>query len=142
MKYFDDFKPGEIIKSRGRTITEADIVNFCMFSGDWYPLHSDIEYAEKSPFGGRIAHGFLVLSATSGLMPLTEWAIVAFYGIDKLRFINPTMIGDTLRIEMKVAEKQDKGDAGGVVAFEVVIKNQKDQDVAKSITKVFIGKEN
>lgn len=140
MKYFEDFQVGEVIKTRGRTITETDIVNFCMFSGDWYPLHSDVGYARKSPFGERIAHGMLVLSATSGLMPLTEWAIVAFYGLDKVRFLAPTKIGDTLRIEMEVVEKEEKGGMGGVVTFKGVIKNQRDEDVANSITKVFIAK--
>ena len=140
MRYFEDFLVGEVISSRGRTITEADIVNFCMFSGDWYPLHSDVEYARKSVFGGRIAHGFLVLSATSGLMPLTEWAIVAFYGIDKLRFMAPTKIGDTLRVDMEVLEKKDKDAPGGVVAFGSVVKNQRDEDVAKLTIKIFIAK--
>ena len=140
MKYFEDYQIGEVFKSRGRTITEADIVNFCMFSGDWYPLHSDIEYAKNSPFGERIAHGMLVLSATSGLMPLTEMAIVAFYGIDKVRFLTPTKIGDTLHLEVEVLETIDKGEMGGVVSFSSVIKNQRDEAAAKSVLKIFMAK--
>ena len=140
MQYFEDFDIGDVIKTRRRTITEADIVNFCMFSGDWYPLHADAEYARKGPFKGRIAHGMLVLSATSGLMPLYDIAIVAFYGMDKVRFFAPTKIGDTLRLEMKVMEKQDKGDLGGVVAFENKVKNQRDEDVAVSIVKIVIAR--
>ena len=140
MKYFEDYVVGELFKSRGRTITEADIVNFCMFSGDWYPLHSDIEYAKNSPFGERIAHGMLVLSATSGLMPLSDMAIVAFYGIDKVRFLTPTKIGDTLRLEVEVLETVDKGEMGGVVSFASVIMNQKDEAAAKSILKIFMAK--
>jgi 3-hydroxybutyryl-CoA dehydratase len=140
MKYFEDYVVGEVFKSRGRTITEADIVNFCMFSGDWYPLHSDIEYAKNSPFGERIAHGMLVLSATSGLMPLSDMAIVAFYGIDKVRFLTPTKIGDTLRLEVEVLETVDKGEMGGVVSFASVIMNQKDEAAAKSILKIFMAK--
>ena len=140
MKYFDDYSVGDVFTTRSRTITEADIVNFCMFSGDWYPLHADVEYANKSVFGGRIAHGLLVLSATSGLMPLHEMAIVAFYGIDKVRFPNPTRIGDTLRLEVEVQDKKDKGDAGGVVTFKSTVKNQKDEDAAVSILKIFMAK--
>jgi acyl dehydratase len=140
MKYFEDYQIGEVFRSRGRTITEADIVNFCMFSGDWYPLHSDIEYAKNSPFGERIAHGMLVLSATSGLMPLSDMAIVAFYGIDKVRFLNPTKIGDTLHLEVEVLETIDKGEMGGVVSFASVIKNQRDEAAAKSTLKIFMAK--
>ncbi|MDY6850550.1 MAG: MaoC/PaaZ C-terminal domain-containing protein [Thermodesulfobacteriota bacterium] len=142
MKYFEDFKVGEVFKTRARTITEADIVNFCAFSGDWYPLHSDIEYAKKSPFGQRIAHGMLVLSATSGLMPLYDWAIVAFYGMEKVRFLNPTVIGDTLRLEMEVVETQDKGDKGGVISLDQRVKDQNGTDKVVTIMKLFVGKNN
>ena len=141
MKQFEDFKIGEKIETRARTITEADIVNFAAFSGDWYPIHVDKEYAKKSVFGERIAHGFLVLSVTSGLMPLTDWAIIAFYGIDKVRFFQPTKIGDTVRLEIEVTGKDDKGDIGGVITYRMVVKNQRDEDVCYSIIKIFIGKE-
>ncbi len=90
MKYYEDFEVGYVDTTRARTITEADIVNFAAFSGDWYPLHTDVEYAKKGPFGERIAHGMLVLSVAVGLMPLYEMAIVAFYGMDKVRFTAPT----------------------------------------------------
>jgi len=140
MKYFEDFKVGEVFKTRARTITEADIVNFCAFSGDWYPLHSDIEYAKKSPFGQRIAHGMLVLSATSGLMPLYDWAIVAFYGMEKVRFLNPTVIGDTVHLEMEVVETQDKGDKGGVISLDQRVKDQNGTDKVVTIMKLFVGK--
>jgi len=140
MQYFEDFQVGDKSVTRGRTITEADIVNFASFSGDWYPLHVDVEYAKKSVFGERIAHGFLVLSAASGLSPLYDIAIIAFYGIDKLRFFAPTKIGDTIRVESEVVETKDKGDAGGVVAFQQTIKNQRDEDVVSSVMKVFVAK--
>jgi 3-hydroxybutyryl-CoA dehydratase len=142
MQYFEDFNIGDKSVTRGRTITEADIVNFASFSGDWYPLHVDVEYAKKSVFGERIAHGFLVLSAASGLSPLYDIAIIAFYGIDKLRFFAPTKIGDTIRVESEVLETKDKGDAGGVVAFQQMIKNQRDEDVVSSVMKIFVAKKN
>ncbi|MBW1893219.1 MAG: MaoC family dehydratase N-terminal domain-containing protein [Deltaproteobacteria bacterium] len=140
MKYFEDFSIGEKITTRGRTITEADIVMFSMFSGDWYPLHVDVEYAKKSPFGERIAHGFLVLTAASGLMPLYEMAIVAFYGIDKVRYLAPTKTGDTIRVEMEVAEKKDKEEIGGVITFNALVKNQRNEDVVIMNMKVMLHK--
>ncbi len=140
MKYFEDFQIGDIITTRRRTITEADIVMFAAFSGDWYPLHVDVEYAEKSIYGERIAHGMLVLSVTSGLMPIYDMAIVAFYGMDKVRFCAPTKIGDTLWLEMEVLEKVDKSETNGVVAFKSIAKNQRDEDVVVSILKIAIAK--
>lgn len=140
MRYFEDFEIGEKEVTRRRTITEADIVMFASLSGDWYPLHVDIEYAQKGPFGERIAHGFLVLSAASGLMPLYDMDIVAFYGMDRVRFMAPTKIGDTLRVEMEVKEKKDKGEKGGVVTFENSIMNQRDEIAAKSLMMVFLSK--
>jgi 3-hydroxybutyryl-CoA dehydratase len=139
MQYFEDFKEGEVFVSRGRTITEADIVNFAMFSGDWYPLHIDKEWAANTPFGERIAHGMLVLSAASGLMPLTEMAIVAFYGMDKVRFVGPTKIGDTIHVEAEVVERKEKGELGGVVTIQQKIKNQRDEELVLATIKIFVA---
>ena len=140
MRYYGDFQVGDVEVTRARTITETDIVNFAAFSGDWYPLHTDIEYAKKGPFGERIAHGMLILSVATGLMPLYEMAIIAFYGMDKVRFTAPTKIGDTIHVELEVIEKQDKGDLGGVVALKESVKNQNGEDVAVSTMRVLIAK--
>jgi acyl dehydratase len=140
MKYFEDFTTGEIAVTRARTITETDIVNFAALTGDWYPLHTDIEYAKKGPFGERIAHGLLILSIANGLMPLYDMAIVAFYGMDKVRFTAPTKIGDTIHVELEVVEKQDKGDIGGVITLKEYVKNQRGENVALSTKKVLIAK--
>ena len=140
MRYFEDFKVGDVETTRARTITETDIVNFAAFSGDWYPLHVDAEYARESVFGERIAHGMLVLSATSGLMPLSDMAIQAFYGMDQVRFTAPTKIGDTLHVELEVVEKRDKGELGGVVTLRSNVKNQRGEDAACSILKVLMKK--
>lgn len=140
MKYFDDFKVGEIALTRARTITETDIVNFAALTGDWYPLHTDVEYSKKGPFGERIAHGMLILSIANGLMPLYEMAIIAFYGMDKVRFTAPTKIGDTIHVELEVTEMQDKGDIGGVITLKESVKNQRGETVAISTKKVMLAK--
>ena len=140
MRYFDDFKMGEKIVTKGRTITEADIVLFAGFSGDWHQLHTNIEFAKNGPFGDRIAHGFLVLSVASGLMGLEEMAIVAFYGMDNVRFVGPTRIGDTIHLEMEVTEKKEKDEKGGVVSLKITIKNQKEDVLAVFIMKLLIEK--
>lgn len=69
-KYFNELNIGERWVSRGRTITEADLVLFSAFSGDWYPLHTDKEWAAQTSFGQRIAHGMLVLSVAMGLLDM------------------------------------------------------------------------
>ena len=139
MKYFEDFQVGETVVTRARTITETDIVTFAALTGDWFPLHTDVEYAKKGPFGERIAHGLLVLSVANGLMPLCDMAIVAFYGMDKVRFTAPTKIGDTIHVELEIVDKQDKGDLGGVITLKESVKNQKGEAVALSVSKAVIG---
>jgi 3-hydroxybutyryl-CoA dehydratase len=125
--YFEDYVTGSVAASRGRTITEADIVNFAGLSGDFVELHMNEEYARRGPFGRRIAHGALIFSVSTGLMvqmtPVPE-AIVAFYGVDKLRFVAPVFIGDTIHVSQKVLEKQQKNAERGVVAFENTVLNQ------------------
>jgi len=140
MRYFEDFKVGDKIVTRGRTITETDIVTFSAFSGDWHPLHTDVEYAKKGPFGERIAHGFLVLSVASGLLPLSEIAIIAFYGIDKLRFVNPVKLLDTIHVEFEAVETQEKDERGGVITFRQTVKNQKGEEVAVGTMRSFIAR--
>jgi 3-hydroxybutyryl-CoA dehydratase len=141
MKYFEDFKVGEKTVTRARTITETDIVNFAALTGDFNRLHTDLEWAKKGPFGERIAHGMLVMSYAVGLMPLHEMSVVAFYGIDKLRFVAPTKIHDTMHVELEVIEKQDKGNVGGVVSWKQSIKNQRGEEIIISTLKLLIAKQ-
>lgn len=138
-RYFDELEVGARSTSRGRTITEADIVNFSAFSGDWYPLHSDKEYAASTVFGQRIAHGMLVLSVATGLISMKPGVVVAFYGADSLRFVAPTFIGDTIRVEAELLEMRDKG-AFGVVTARQEIKNQRDEVVCTALIKVALNK--
>jgi len=141
-KKFDHFEVGETWRSRGRTITEADIVMFSAFSGDWYPLHTDKEYAENNtPFKQRIAHGMLVLSVATGLQVMEPEVIVAFYGIEHLRFIHPTFINDTIHVELEVTDLLDKGNGTGVVtAIQKVVK-QTGEPVTTGVLKILINKE-
>jgi len=138
-RYFDELEVGDRTVSRGRTITEADLVMFSAFSGDWYPLHTDKEYAAQTMFGQRIAHGLLVLSVASGLARMNPGVVVAFYGMDKVRFTAPTFIGDTIRVEAEVVEKSDKG-AFGVVTIKQEIKNQRNEVCNTAFMKVALNK--
>jgi acyl dehydratase len=140
--FFEDFEVGMRFETPSRTVTETDVVNFAYLSGDWSPLHTDEEFAKKTEFGGRIAHGMLTLSIISGLhvrLKLTEDTIIAFYGLDKLRFIKPVYIGDTLRAEIEVVEKEDR-DGYGLVTYKVNVLNQKNEVVVKYLCKVAVKK--
>lgn len=140
--FFEDFEPGMRVETAGKTITEADIVNFAGVSGDWNRIHLDEEFAKKTIFGKRIAHGLLTLAITSGLITrlrLTEDSLIAFYGIDKLRFTKPVFIGDTIRAVVEVEGKEDKGDYG-VVAFKISTLNQNEEVVMVATFKTAVKK--
>jgi acyl dehydratase len=125
--YFEDYAIGDVATSRSRTITETDIVNFAGLSGDFVELHMSEEYAKRGPFGRRIAHGALVFSVSTGMMVQmtgNQEAIVAFYGVDKLRFVAPVFIGDTIHVSRKVVEAQKKNAERGVIAFENTVLKQ------------------
>ena len=140
MQYFEDFEVGDKMVSQGRTVTETHVVNFGGLSGDFHQLHTNVEFARKGPFGKRIAYGFLILSISSGLMGLGDMDVVAFYGMDKVRFVRPTMIGDTIHVVREVVEKEDKGDKGGLISFKTTVKNQDDKDVAFFTMKLLFKK--
>jgi acyl dehydratase len=132
MKYFEDLQIGEIHTSRSRTITETDIVNFAGLSGDFTALHMDEEFAKTTPFGRRIAHGLLILSISTGLvtqMNLLADTLIAFYGIEKLRFTKPVFIGDTIHVVKKVTETLERGAERGVVTFSTTVLNQRGEPV-------------
>jgi 3-hydroxybutyryl-CoA dehydratase len=139
--FFEDFIVDNVSTSRGRTITEADIVNFAGLSGDFVELHMNAEFAAKGPFGKRIAHGALIFSISTGLSvqldQITD-TVIAFYGVDKLRFIRPVFIGDTVHVTKKVTTKEPKGAGRGVVTFETTVVNQNGEPVIVYYDKVLM----
>ncbi|MCM3764770.1 MaoC/PaaZ C-terminal domain-containing protein [Neobacillus niacini] len=141
-KYFEYFEKGEKWKSRGRTITETDLVMFSALTGDYYPLHTDIEFAKQSFFKQRIAHGMLVLSFGVGLTKMEPGIVIANYGIDKLRFIQPVFINDTIHVELEVIDLEDKGNGTGVVTVKQSTVKQTGETCIVGISKALIKKEN
>ncbi|MDA8192411.1 MAG: MaoC/PaaZ C-terminal domain-containing protein [Thermaerobacter sp.] len=137
-KTFEQYRMGDSWRSRGRTITEADLVMFAAFSGDWYPLHTDREWAAQGPFGQRIAHGMLVLSVATGLMVMDPGIVLAFYGMDRVRFVAPTFIGDTISVELAIAALTPKP-KGGLVAASSTIRKQSGDAVAISTLKILVA---
>lgn len=92
-----------------RTITEDDILLFALVSGDHNPIHLDAEYAEKTLFGKRIAHGFLIGSLISAVLGNDMPGPGSIYLGQTLKFLAPIHIGDTVTVTVKVvAIREDK----------------------------------
>jgi len=130
--FYEDAPVGLSFETGGIVVTESHIVQFAGLSGDFIELHTNEEYARQSPFGRRIAHGLLTLSISTGLMTqmnLITDTVVAFYGIDKLRFVKPVFIGDTIHVKKKVIDAFSKSETAGVVTFETSVLNQNGEPV-------------
>jgi 3-hydroxybutyryl-CoA dehydratase len=123
---------GTELTTRGRTITEADLVSFSSLTGDWHPQHADAEWAGGSRFGERVAHGMLVLSYAIGLMPFDPERVVALRGLDSVTFKRPVRIGDTIRVRSRVDEARRLDEAHDLVSFAWRVVNQRDEVVARA----------
>src|SRR6516162_7248801 len=105
--YFDDVAVGQVWESQGRTITEADIVNFAGLSGDFNPIHIDREFAKTTPFRQPLAHGLLVFSVASGLgIHAPPMRTLAVTEIREWHFRGPIFIGDTIHARSTVLAKE------------------------------------
>jgi len=119
--YYEDFEVGRSFTTPRRTITEADIINFAGVSGDFHALHTDAIYAENTMFGERVAHGLLTISIVTGLwmrLGIFEENLIAFYGVEGLRWIRPVKAGDTIWAKLTVGTKRDKDKSSGVIVFK------------------------
>ncbi|WP_091519766.1 MaoC/PaaZ C-terminal domain-containing protein [Microlunatus soli] len=131
--YFEDFAVGQTFTTPGKTITEADVVNFAAWTGDNNQVHTDAEFARQTRYGQRIVHGMLGASLCLGLISRIgafEGSSVALLGIDGWRFTNPVFIGDTLTCTVQIVGTRltSKGTTG-VVQRELTLINQRDEIV-------------
>ena len=129
-KDFDALTVGESYVTRGRTIGEADITAFATLTGDTHPQHTDAEWAAGSRFGERIAHGLLVISYASGLMPFDPERIVALRRVGDAVFKQPVKIGDTLHVEGRITGKTELDESHGLVETRWRVVNQRQRLVA------------
>ncbi|WP_337868186.1 phenylacetic acid degradation bifunctional protein PaaZ [Meiothermus sp.] len=135
-KYFEDLEIGESLLTHRRTVTEADIVNFANLTGDYFYAHVDEIGARDSIFGKRVAHGYFLISAAAGLfVSPAPGPVLANYGLEHLRFIEPVGIGDTIQARLTVKSKSAKDPKPGerptgVVTWAVEIFNQEGKTVA------------
>jgi 3-hydroxybutyryl-CoA dehydratase len=120
-------------RSAGRTITESDVVSFAALTGDWHPQHADAEWARRSQFSERVAHGMLVLSYSIGLAPLDPERVVALRGLDSVTFKRPVRIGDTIRVEGDVLGSKPLEQGLELIEIKWRILNQDDRVVARAV---------
>ena len=131
-RWFEDYRLGEIRHSTGRTITETDIVLHAGQTGDFFPHHMDAEWAATQPIGQRIAHGTLILSIAVGMTAGDINPQSMSYGYDRIRFIKPVVIGDTITVAAEIAEKADhprQPERFGFLHETVTATNQRDETV-------------
>jgi acyl dehydratase len=119
--YFSEFEVGQEFTTVRRTITETDVVMFAGLSGDFNPLHTDAVFAEKTPFGQRIAHGMLITSISTGLaqtLGIFEETTIALMQ-QTFKYTAPTFFGDTINLKMTVKATNASSKGGkGVVTFD------------------------
>ena len=130
-QFFEDYEIGFTRRSFGRTITEADIVMHAGQTGDFFPHHMDAEWCATQDFKQRIAHGTLILSVGIGMTATTINPRSMSYGYDRVRFIRPVFIADTITVTARIKEKRDhpKRKTHGIVVEAVDIANQRGETV-------------
>src|SRR6202000_2920725 len=119
-KYFEEFALDSIRNTTGRTITETDIIIHAGQTGDFFPHHMDEEWCKTQPFGKRIAHGTLIFSIAVGQTADVINEVSMTYGYERLRFIRPVFIGDTIRTEITIKDKADHKKPGFGIVTELV----------------------
>jgi acyl dehydratase len=124
-RFFEDYETGEERTTLGRTITETDIVLHAGQTGDFYPHHMDAEWCKTQEFGQRVAHGTLIFSIGVGMTAGDVNPRAFSYGYDRLRFIKPVFIGDTITCRVTISEKREhKRPEMGFVVERLEVTNQ------------------
>jgi acyl dehydratase len=119
-KYFEEFTINDVRHTRGRTITETDIVVHAGQSGDFFPHHMDEEWCKSQPFKKRIAHGTLIFTVAIGLTADSINEVSMTYGYERLRFTKPVFINDTIKVIVTIKELKDHKKPGYGLVTELV----------------------
>lgn len=128
---FDSLAVGDSFVTRGRTVTEADVVSFACLSGDMHPQHTDATWAASSLFGERIAHGMLVASLALGLLDFDPERVVALRRVRDAIFKRPVALGDTIHVAGRVDGVDPLDAATGLVGVRLDVQNQRGRTVVR-----------
>jgi oxepin-CoA hydrolase / 3-oxo-5,6-dehydrosuberyl-CoA semialdehyde dehydrogenase len=134
---------GDTIHAGPRTITLEDIEHFAEFTGDTFYAHTDEEAAAKNPFfGGRVAHGYLLVSLAAGLFVQPDYGpVLANYGIDNLRFLTPVKPGDAISVTLTCKQISPRAGDYGEVRWDAELKNAEGTVVATYDVLTMVAKE-
>ncbi len=129
---FGELELGKTLITKPRTITLDDIEHFAHFTGDNFYAHMDEKAAAANPlFGGRVAHGYLLLSFAAGLfVDPAPGPVLANYGLDNLRFTKPVKPGDSITVQLTAKSKSQRNEQYGEVRWQVILTNQNNETVA------------
>jgi oxepin-CoA hydrolase/3-oxo-5,6-dehydrosuberyl-CoA semialdehyde dehydrogenase len=129
---FHDLPIGYQLKTKSREITLDDIEHFAHFTGDTFYAHMDEAAAAANPlFGGRVAHGYLILAFAAGLFVDPDpGPVLANYGLDNLRFVKPVKPGEAIQVALTVKDKTLRKPDQGEVRWDVLVTNREGETVA------------
>ena len=129
---FGELELGKTLVTAPRTITLDDVEHFAHFTGDTFYAHMDEEAAKANPlFGGRVAHGYLILAFAAGLfVDPPPGPVLANYGLDNLRFLKPVKPGDAIKVSLTAKSKSLRNEQYGEVRWAVNVTNQNGEPVA------------
>jgi acyl dehydratase len=119
-RFFEELETGSFRETTGRTVTETDIVLHAGQTGDFFPHHMDAEWCKTQPFGQRMAHGTLIFSIAVGMTASVINEVAMTYGYERLRFLKPVFIGDTIRVTVTIRDKKDHKKPGYGLVTELV----------------------
>jgi acyl dehydratase len=133
---FERLSVGQRFRSGQRTVEETDLAVFSALTGDWHPQHSDPEWAARSPFGERIAHGMLTLSLAVGLLPLDPDRVLALRRLGDVVFKRPVRLSESICVAGEVVSLAPLDEHTGLVGFSWAIRNQDDALVCRARVEV------
>ena len=145
-KYFEEVEIGDSLETAGRTVTEADIVNFSNVSWDHFYAHTDATSLNGTIFDKTVAHGYFILSAATSLFVSgKKGPVIANYRLENASFFKHVNAGDTITVYLTAKEKVNKGVKGrnipsGVVKWLVEVVNQRDEIVCVATILTLVAK--
>jgi 3-hydroxybutyryl-CoA dehydratase len=133
---FERLSVGQRFRSPQRTVRDTDVIVFSALTGDWHPQHCDPEWAARSPFGERIAHGMLILSLAVGLVPLDPERVLALRRVGDVVFKRPVRLNEAIEVAGELTGLRPIDERSGLVDFSWQIRNQDDALVARASVQV------
>ncbi|MGO9322575.1 MAG: MaoC family dehydratase [Solirubrobacteraceae bacterium] len=133
---FERLSVGQRFESGQRTVRDTDVIVFSALTGDWHPQHCDPEWAARSPFGERIAHGMLVLSLAVGLVPLAPERVLALRRVSDVVFKRPVRLNEVIAVSGEITALRPIDEHSGLVDFGWQIRNQDGALVARASVQV------